>query len=267
MTSENELKEKAVSLLKDGTVTKVLGWKKGLFENDVTPYVFSSVSEIENDFVYNGYCASNLCKYLVPTVTHPNGINPYIQNEDGTKTYPKTLVFLKEKDKLGYNLLIKEKRINPENIVVIDIDFEAAPKNGPAPLTVADIEKLSTDERFDFWQKELSRCIRCNACRDICPACTCEKCIFDNTKSEISQKVASDNFEENLYHIIRAWHVAGRCVGCGECGRVCPEHIPLHLINGKMIKEINENFGSFQSGADTETKAPMLTFTKEDPEV
>ena len=45
---------------------------------------------------------------------------------------------------------------------------------------VEKIEKMTPDERFAFWQGELSRCIRCNACRDVCPACTCEKCVFDN---------------------------------------------------------------------------------------
>ncbi|MBQ3182674.1 MAG: 4Fe-4S ferredoxin, partial [Clostridia bacterium] len=37
---------------------------------------------------------------------------------------------------------------------------------------VAALEAMTPDERFAFWQNELSRCIRCNACRDACPACT-----------------------------------------------------------------------------------------------
>ena len=48
---------------------------------------------------------------------------------------------------------------------------------------VEKLEKMTPDERFEFWQNELSRCIRCNACRDVCPACTCEKCVFDNPDS------------------------------------------------------------------------------------
>ena len=56
--------------------------------------------------------------------------------------------------------------------------------------------KHDADERFAFWQGELSRCIRCNACRNVCPACTCEKCVFDNDNSGIAQKAAADSFEE-----------------------------------------------------------------------
>ena len=134
---------------------------------------------------------------------------------------------------------------------------------------MAEVEKLeamSEAERYAFWQNEFSRCIRCNACRDICPACTCEKCVFDNNALYTSQKVAETSFEESLYHIIRAWHVAGRCTDCGECSRVCPENIPLHLLNRKYIKDINEIYGEYQAGSDLETKAPMQSFKEDDAE-
>lgn len=63
------------------------------------------------------------------------------------------------------------------------------------------LEKMTPDERFAFWQNELSRCIRCNACRDVCPACTCEKCVFDNPDSGVENKAASNEFEEKMFHI------------------------------------------------------------------
>ena len=81
-----------------------------------------------------------------------------------------------------------------------------------------------------------------------------------------SQKVAQVPFEESLYHIIRAWHVAGRCTDCGECSRVCPEHIPLHLLNRKFVKDIDEIYGPYVAGSDMETKPPMLTWTAGDAE-
>ena len=76
----------------------------------------------------------------------------------------------------------------------------------------------------------------------------------------------SDSFEENMFHIIRAWHVAGRCTDCGECSRVCPQHIPLHLLNRKFIKDINEIYEPYMAGSDMETKPPLLTFEKNDAE-
>ena len=128
------------------------------------------------------------------------------------------------------------------------------------------IEKMTADERFAFWQNELSKCIRCNACRDACPACTCEKCVFDNPNSGVENKSPANSFEEKLFHIIRAYHVAGRCTDCGECSRVCPQNIPLHLLNRKFIKDINEFYGDYQAGAEVGSRAPLVDYTLNDLE-
>ena len=131
---------------------------------------------------------------------------------------------------------------------------------------VEKLENMTPDERFEFWRGELSRCIRCNACRNVCPACSCEKCVFDNDNSGIAQKAAADSFEEKMFHIIRAFHVAGRCTDCGECSRVCPQNIPLHLLNRKFIKDINELYGEYQAGADFDSRPPLMDFRKDDCE-
>ena len=123
---------------------------------------------------------------------------------------------------------------------------------------VRELEALSPAEKFAFWQNELSKCIRCNACRDVCPCCTCEKCVFDNAHSGIASKANADSAEEQVYHIIRAYHVAGRCTDCGECSRVCPQGIPLELLNRKFIKDINEFYGEYQSGDNAGKKPPLL---------
>ena len=128
------------------------------------------------------------------------------------------------------------------------------------------LEKMSADERFAFWQGELSRCIRCNACRDVCPACTCEQCVFGNPKSGVENKAAADSFEEKMFHIIRAFHVAGRCTDCGECSRVCPQNIPLHLLNRKFIKDINSFYGEYQAGEEVGLRAPLVNYSTEDLE-
>ena len=131
---------------------------------------------------------------------------------------------------------------------------------------VEKLEAMTPDERFDFWRGELSRCIRCNACRNACPACTCESCVFDNPATGISQKAAADSFEENMFHIIRAFHVAGRCTDCGECSRVCPQHIPLHLLNRKFIRDIDSLYGEYQAGDEVGHRAPLVNFTTDDAE-
>ncbi len=311
------MKKRAIELLSDGTVDRVIGWMPGEFSYDMTPAVFTTVEEIEANFVYNDFCGANVSKYVM---------------KEGRKPGGKILAFLKPCDTYSFNQLTAEHRVNRENVYVIGVgcdgmadvekikatgidgilgisadgdnynvetiygtetiakkdamaerclsckskkltvydeiigeDGEVVENSGRFDM-VAKLEAMTAEERFDFWRGELSRCIRCNACRNVCPACTCEQCVFDNPNSGVAQKAAADSFEENMFHIIRAYHVAGRCTDCGECSRVCPQHIPLHLLNRKFIKDMNELYGDYQAGDDTETKHPLTSFTFDDAE-
>ena len=128
---------------------------------------------------------------------------------------------------------------------------------------VSELESLSAEERYDYWTKQFSKCLRCNACRNVCPACSCEKCVFDNSAAGISGKATVDS-EEQFFHIIRAYHVAGRCIDCGECSRVCPAGIPLHKLNHKIIKDISELYGPYEAGVDEAAQSPLVMYTLSD---
>ncbi len=297
--------------LASGAVQQVIGWRRGLFDEDVTPSTFKDAADLEKNFVFNKYCKANLSKYLVKITRaietakttirtnnamakqrDPNAAEAPIPNE-------KVLAFLKPGDTHSFCQLLKENRITRDDVYIVAVpcscEMDESVKEGEGcdhcrnkkhviydevvgkareeaigdPSRFEGVEKIAAmtaDERHEFWKNEFSRCIRCNACRDVCPACTCEKCVFDNNNLYTSQKVAQVSFEESLYHIIRAWHVAGRCTDCGECSRVCPEHIPLHLLNRKFVKDIDEIYGPYIAGSDMETKPPMLTWTAGDAE-
>ena len=92
------------------------------------------------------------------------------------------------------------------------------------------------------------------------------KCVFDNPASGIAAKANDDKFEEQLFHVIRAFHVSGRCTDCGECSRVCPQNIPLHLLNRKFIKDIDDFYGEYQAGAEVGSRAPLVNYTLDDLE-
>lgn len=306
---------RAKQLLADGTVNRVIGWKRGEFVYDITPAVFETAEEIDAEFIFDDFTQANVSKYLVKE-----------SRKDG-----KILAFLKPCDTYSFNQLVKEHRINRENVYVIGIpggpklDIEKIKAKGITGILnvtnenntlkietlygeetmpfyeaisgkctdckskkhvvydeligddgdllesnrfdmVEKLENMTAQERYDFWRGELSKCIRCNACRNVCPACTCENCVFDNPNSGISNKAAADSFEENMFHIIRAFHVAGRCTDCGECSRVCPQNIPLHLLNRKFIKDINSLYGEYQAGADTTSRAPLNDYNTDDCE-
>ena len=305
---QEKLIEKAKSLLADGKVQKVLGWKKGLFDEDITPAVFTSAEELDKDFVFNKYCKANLSKYLVK-ITREIEVKKSTTRMNNTMAKQRdpnaaeapipsevVLVFLKPSDTYSFTQLLKENRITREDVYAVGVpcqdtldggelcesctgkkhvscdellgvdENEEASPNTKRMEEVSKLEAMTSEQRFEFWRNEFSRCIRCNACRNVCPACTCEKCVFDNNALYTTQKVAETNFEENLFHIIRAWHVAGRCTDCGECSRVCPQNIPLYLLNRKFIKDINEIYGEYQAGADMESKPAMITFKEDDAE-
>lgn len=156
---------------------------------------------------------------------------------------------------------------HPNPVVYDELLAEPQPVRTPAAdrfAQVAELEALSAEEKFLFWQAQFDKCIRCNACRNICPACSCEKCIFDNGDSGVAAKANADACEEQFFHLIRAYHVAGRCVDCGECSRVCPAGIPIHLLNRKIIKDIQETYGDYEAGLDPNAPAPLVTYRLDD---
>ena len=99
---------RAKELLSNGTVNRVIGWEKGLFEDDQTPRVFTSVEELDKDFIYDDYSVATVSKYLIKE----------------TKKEGKILAFLKANDTYSFNQLVKEHRVKTENIYVIGIECQ-----------------------------------------------------------------------------------------------------------------------------------------------
>lgn len=186
-----------------------------------------------------------------------DGETVIIKTPKGEKTVEKSAVLLTKCSTCEKSHVAKD-----EEIILYNVEKKSANRF----REVEKLEAMTADERFAFWRAQLSKCIRCNACRNVCPACSCVKCVFDNSQSGISAKANDDKFEEQLFHIIRAFHVSGRCTDCGECSRVCPQNIPLHLLNRKFIKDINQNYGEYQAGEETEGKTPLTSYTINDAE-
>jgi ferredoxin len=130
--------------------------------------------------------------------------------------------------------------------------------------SVRKMEVKSLEERLKTWQEEFSRCIRCYACRQVCPLCYCPRCVADQIQPQWFSR--ADNQEGNFtWNVIRAIHLAGRCIDCGECDRACPMGIPLRQINKKIEKDVKEMF-NFEAGTGADQKPLLAGFDASDPD-
>ena len=115
---------------------------------------------------------------------------------------------------------------------------------------VSSLESKSTEERWDHFKEELSKCIRCYACRNVCPLCYCKMCFVDQTMPAWFGKT-NDLSDTMIYHIVRVLHVAGRCVDCGACSRACPMDINLRELVKKTEKIMKERY-NYEAGVSLE---------------
>jgi len=127
---------------------------------------------------------------------------------------------------------------------------------------IEEFDSKTPEEKWEYITDALSVCTRCYACRETCPMCYCNLCFVDQNKPIWFGKT-TDLPDIIVYHLIRAMHMAGRCVACGACSLACPIGIDLNLINRKLEKIVKERFG-FTSGLDPDAKPPMVDFKMED---
>ena len=126
------------------------------------------------------------------------------------------------------------------------------------------LEGMPPEQRWDFWGKEFNRCIKCYACRSVCPVCFCDRCFVEESEPQWISPIP--RWQDNLiFQVIRNIHVAGRCTDCGECERACPVDIPLRSLTREMY-DIVDDLYHFTAGMDKEAAPLMTHYEATDPE-
>jgi ferredoxin len=260
-----ELKNKAKELLATGAVKVIIGYGKGT--GDSRRPVFVRTAERVGDLVVDATCTQNLATYLTKAEVRAIGRMAIV-------AIPSTLRSMLQ--------LAAERQIREESVLALAAmdgsvrelatfdAIEEAVATIPDAICDADrkmIDKLtamSVSERRAFWAEELGRCVKCYACRSSCPMCYCERCTMDCNRPQWIP-VASHAIGNLEYHMVRAMHLAGRCVECGTCGKSCPIGIPVHLLTFFSEESVRRQFGQ-KGGASAKLDYAMSTFKPDDKE-
>lgn len=258
-----ELRNKIKELLASKCVDVVLGYQRAGDGVSAKP-LFIYTQEDAERLVWDSYCVYNLACYLKELAGKRVGI---LAKACDVKSIT---VLLQENQWKRQDLFIigleEDKPSAPVTCDYIVKDNEKKQKAAePADKyeSVRKLETRSSPERLKFWEEEFSRCIRCYACRQVCPMCYCPRCVADQSMPAWFSK--ANSLKGNLsWNVTRAIHLAGRCIDCGECERACPVGIPLMDLNKKIEKDVRELF-NYEAGSSVEQKPLLSCFDKNDP--
>jgi formate dehydrogenase subunit beta len=286
--SQSILRAKAQQLISGGEVDLIVGYGKARLGDGVRPVFVRQPSDAQK-LLWNDRCVHNLSTYLLR--------EPCLRL---IRKGGRIGIITKGCDARAIVTLIQEKVLRKDSIYVIGVvcsgvrsgdareggvpfkcracewnipplyddligDASGVEPQGGDPLEdIKAIESMPGDERWQFWTTQLSKCIRCYACRQACPLCYCKECITEKSRPQWIEK--SPTLKGNIaYHFIRAMHLAGRCISCGECSRACPVEIPVAMLAKVLSLKVKESF-DYVPGVDPEAEPFFVTFKDSDPD-
>jgi formate dehydrogenase (coenzyme F420) beta subunit len=260
------LVNRAKELLENKTVNVVIGYEAGP-TGLARPAFITDPAKAEK-LIYDDRCVQNLAVYLTKAEVKNLGKMAIVA----------TLPVMR-----SIMMLISELQVTGDNIVVLGISAEKelldiadiqvmqgyiskCDLGNPEKdrETLAMLNKLTPEERFAWWQKEMEKCIKCYACRQACPMCYCIRCTVEVNQPQWIP-VQANAHGSTEWHILRAMHLAGRCISCGECGRACPVGIPCHLLTMQLADQAH-NYFHVHAGTSDKMNSVLSTFEPNDKE-
>jgi len=189
-------------------------------------------------------------------------VSDFSEDEDQVSVTVKGQKVTFTREELLHDSCLRCVHPNPINADVLLSD--PLPEGDPAIArqAVEEFEAMDKDERYAWFQHEAERCIRCYACRESCPMCYCTECFVDHATPRWTESNISPAGTQ-AWHIIRAFHQAGRCTSCGACERACPMDIKMTYLTDKLNEDMQKVY-QFEVGMDDETQPPFASFNLDD---
>lgn len=261
----NELIQRAKELLETSAVKVVIGYENG--SDGKTRALFAETPSDTDKLVFNSKCIMNLATYVTKKEIRDKGRMAVVA------PLPVMRALIQ---------LASEFQINDNNVIVLGVtpesklvefknlaETESFVHNYQIEIDAKyremldKLEKMTPSERWNFWIQQLTPCFKCYACRAACPMCYCSRCTVDFNQPQWIP-VPSHELGNLEWHIMRAMHLAGRCIDCDACYNACPLAIPLNLLTKKMLLDAKELFGGYQPSLKAENL--MSTYKPEDKE-
>jgi formate dehydrogenase (coenzyme F420) beta subunit len=291
------LKEIAKEVLSRDDVACLIGYEKGSYGFRVAPCVLTSPEQVDR-LVFSPLCVHNLTNYL--TIEN---IGPLTKEEIGGGKIAivvkgcdsKALTMLMAENGIDRDKLVVIGVCSPGVV-----DLKKLEKQFPQAVNIAEVQLCSSKfiitcegETTEVPEDELLNA-KCKRCKNNTPVIYDELVgepdkekednysdviLAEGKSTEEKQEMweeefrlrpqfvrRSVNYQENLlFHVTRAFHLAGRCIECGECERACPQDIPLMELNRKLAKDVKELF-DYGAGTDPEAKPLFATYNIKDPD-
>ncbi|MCK4234283.1 4Fe-4S dicluster domain-containing protein [candidate division WOR-3 bacterium] len=236
---------------------------KGCDTRSLILHIQENIAKREQIVIIGVPCEGMLDRKKIEREVTPGIITESTENDDSITVkgngFEKTL---KKKDFLCEDCIICSHRKPIVYDEIVDIEIKE-PEGVDVLNKVNEFESKEPEERWKAFTEEVSRCIRCYACRNACPACYCNECFVDCSRPQWLGTTVDSETDLQLFQIIRTFHLAGRCVNCGSCSRACPMDIDISLLVSKLSTDAKQYFG-YETGVDIEGKPVLNKYSEDD---